>query len=105
MEKLYSTDNVISQLSKAISKYDMPSWLVGVGWSIDTVNIYDDGECADVTLSNDNYDKCIDFSVKCEVNTEYLVRSILDAELADKLLAESKTTWTLLTSEDEKEAA
>lgn len=105
MKKVYSTDNVISTLGKIISKYDMASWLVRGGWKIDTLNIFNDGECAELTLSNDNYDKCIDFSVKCEVNTEYLVRSVLDVELADKLIAESKTNWTTLTSVNDKEVA
>ena len=105
MTKLYSTDNVISALNKVISKDDIASWLVGVGWKIDTLNIYDDGVCAELTLSNDNYDKLLDFSVECEANTEYLVRSILPNEFSEKLIYESKTTLTFLTSVNDKEAA
>jgi hypothetical protein len=105
MKKLYSTDNVMSTLNKVISKNDIARVLVGVGWKIDTLNIYDDGVCAELTLSNENYDKLVDFSVECEANTEYLVRSILPNEVAEKLIYESKTTWTFLTSVNDKEAA
>lgn len=105
MKKLLSTDYVISLLGKTYSKFNMAIWLANAGWRIATLNIYNDGKCAEVTLSHDDFDKCVDVSFKDEAATEHFVRSVFNKEISEKLISKSKTTWTTLTSKNEKEAA
>lgn len=105
MKKLLSTDYAISLLGKTYSKFNMAIWLANNGWRIATLNIYNDGKCAEVTLSHDDFDKCVDVSLKCEPSTEHFVRSVFNKEIAEKVISKSKTTWVFCTPDNDKEAA
>ena len=105
MEKLYSTDEVLNNVRKLVAKIDVARWLVGVGWTIQCANIYDDGRCAEVTLSHPLYDSVVDVSANNETSTEYLIRSIFAEEIAETLIAESKEIWTVVEDYKGREAA